>query len=118
MIFWDNFEILLEVFIPNTPGNHCITYTNCHVGKGHIRLLAVPFQSVEGESESRIQVRRDCVTYTTNYIEFFSFPMYIFRLFAVFVAISKFTTIYYVCSLFSSQLASLYHMLLNLIVTR
>ena len=28
MIFWGNFEILLEVFIPNTPRNHCITYTN------------------------------------------------------------------------------------------
>ena len=28
---WGNFEILLEVFIPNTPRNHCITYTNSHV---------------------------------------------------------------------------------------
>ena len=31
VIFWDNFEILLEVFIPNTPRNHCITYTNIYI---------------------------------------------------------------------------------------
>ena len=24
VIFWNNFEMLLEVFIPNTPRNHCI----------------------------------------------------------------------------------------------
>ena len=27
-IFWDNFGILLEVFIPNTLRNNCVTYTN------------------------------------------------------------------------------------------
>ena len=37
VIFWDNFEILLEVFIQNTPRNHCITYTN--IVKGEILAL-------------------------------------------------------------------------------
>ena len=37
VIFWDNFEILLEVFIPNTPRNHCITYTNSFI-LAYIRL--------------------------------------------------------------------------------